>query len=267
MSVLAVERKTAILDQLQASGKVNASELARQLDVSMETIRRDLDVLEKEGLLKRVHGGAVKINFQLGEPPFYQRKQVNLEEKRKVAFRAAQLVKDGDTIAMSGGTTILAMAQEIRGVSKVTVITNSVPTAKALMDSLNQGLFHGKVILLGGELNAEQYSANGTVCEKMMELFCVNKAFISPGGISLSGITEYAMEDSGISGKMLLAAKEKNNSSGSFQDRGRGSMQSHIVETNRRRRLRPVCAAVVEALSGKHRLALAGRRRIRTLTK
>ena len=65
------------------------------------------------------------------------------------------------------------------------------------------------MIVLGGELNAEQYSTNGTVCEKMMELFSVNKAFVSPGGISLSGITEYVLEDSGISGKMLLAAKEK----------------------------------------------------------
>ena len=83
MSVLSVERKTAILDRLQAYGKVNAADLARQLDVSMETVRRDLDVMEKEGLLRRVHGGAVKINFQLGEPPFVQRRQVRLEEKKK----------------------------------------------------------------------------------------------------------------------------------------------------------------------------------------
>jgi len=208
MSVLSVERKTAILDRLQAYGKVNAAELARLLDVSMETIRRDLDVLEKEGYLKRVHGGAVKVNFQMGEPPFVQRKQVRHEEKKKVAERAAQLVKDGDTIVMGGGTTILQMAQSIRGVNKVTVLTNSLPTAHALLDSLNQGLFQGKVILLGGELDEEQYSSSGSVCEKMMDLFCVNKAFISPGGISHSGVMEYTLEESAISSKMMQVAKE-----------------------------------------------------------
>ncbi|MCZ8510937.1 DeoR/GlpR family DNA-binding transcription regulator [Paenibacillus filicis] len=209
MPVMSIERKNVILDRLQAYGKVNAAELAKLIDVSMETIRRDLDMLEKEGLLRRVHGGAVKINFQLGEPPFYQRKQVSLEAKKKVAQKAAQLVRDGDTIVMGGGTTILEMAQALRGVNKVTLLTNSVPTAHTLMDSLNQGLFHGKVILLGGELNEEQYSASGTVCEKMLDLFCVNKAFISPGGISLSGVMEYTLEESSISAKMIQVAKEK----------------------------------------------------------
>ncbi|MCJ8012624.1 DeoR/GlpR family DNA-binding transcription regulator [Paenibacillus sp. KQZ6P-2] len=208
MSVLSVERKTEILDRLHAYGKVNAAELARLFNVSMETIRRDLDVLEKEGHLKRVHGGAVKVNFQLGEPPFVQRRQVRQDEKKKVAQRAAQLVNDGDTIVMGGGTTILEMAYCIRGVNKVTILTNSLPTANVLLDSMNQGLFHGKVILLGGELNEEQYSSRGTLCEKMLDLFCVNKAFISPGGISLSGATEYTLEESSFSAKMIQVAKE-----------------------------------------------------------
>ncbi|BFH62543.1 DeoR/GlpR family DNA-binding transcription regulator [Paenibacillus azoreducens] len=208
MSFLSVERKTAILDRLHANGKVNAADLARLLDVSMETIRRDLDVLEREGYLKRVHGGAVKVNFQLGEPPFVQRRQVRQKEKKEVAQRAAQMVKDGDTIVMGGGTTILEMAHCIRGVNKVTMLTNSLPTANALLDSMNQGLFHGKVILLGGELNEEQYSSRGTACENMLDLFCVNKAFISPGGISLAGVTEYTLEESSISSKMIQVAKE-----------------------------------------------------------
>ncbi|NOU87980.1 DeoR family transcriptional regulator [Paenibacillus sp. LMG 31460] len=208
MSVLSLERKTLILDRLQAYGKVNAAELAKLIDVSMETVRRDLDMLEKEGLLKRVHGGAVKVNFQLGEPPFIQRKNVSLENKKIMARKAAQLVRDGDTIVMGAGTTILEMASAIRGVNKVTILTNSVPTANTLLDSLNQSLFHGKVILLGGELNAEQYSANGSVCEKMLDLFCVNKTFISPGGISLSGVMEYTLEEASISAKMIQVAKE-----------------------------------------------------------
>ncbi|MGD8190723.1 DeoR/GlpR family DNA-binding transcription regulator [Brevibacillus ginsengisoli] len=208
MSILAVERKKIILDQLQVTGKVNASELARLFDVSMETIRRDLDLLEKEGFLKRVHGGAVKSNFEFGEPPFVQRQSLQMESKQKVAKRAAQLINNGDTIVMGGGTTILELAHAIRGINRLTILTNSLPTANVLMDSLNQGFFSGKVILLGGELNVEQHSARGALCAKMLELFKVNKAFISPGGIALSGITEYEVEEAGISQKMIEVAKE-----------------------------------------------------------
>ncbi|KRF42186.1 DeoR/GlpR family DNA-binding transcription regulator [Paenibacillus sp. Soil787] len=207
-SILAEERKNAILERLQTHGRVNAADLAQLFDVSMETIRRDFDMLEKDGLLKRLHGGAVKIQTQMEELPFYQRRNVYLEEKKRVAKRASQLVNDGDTIIMGGGTTILEMASSLRNVNKVTILTNSVPTAHTLMDSLNQGLFQGKVILLGGEMNAENYSTSGTVCEKMIDSFRVSKAFISPGGISLSGIMEYTLDDSSISAKMIQVAKE-----------------------------------------------------------
>ncbi|AWX55644.1 DeoR/GlpR transcriptional regulator [Brevibacillus brevis] len=208
MSIQAVERKKNILDQLQATGKVNASTLARLFNVSMETIRRDLDLLEKEGLLKRVHGGAVKSNFELGEPPFVQRQSLMIESKQQVAKRAVQLIQNGDTIVLGGGTTIVELAHAIRGLTNLNILTNSLPTANVLLDSLYQGVFHGNVILLGGALNVEQHSSAGTICEKTLEVFHVNKAFISPGGISLNGITEYALEESAISRKMIEVAKE-----------------------------------------------------------
>ncbi|MED4750686.1 DeoR/GlpR family DNA-binding transcription regulator [Brevibacillus choshinensis] len=208
MSILAIERKKTILDQLQATGKVNAADLASLFDVSMETIRRDLDLLEKEGFLTRVHGGAVKSNFEFGEPPFVQRQSLQLESKQKVAKKAAQLVKNGDTIVVGGGTTILEMSRALRCLNKLTVLTSSLPTANALIESYHQGLFHGKVILLGGEINMEQHSTKGTICEKMLGLFHVNKAFLSPGGISLTGLTEYELEESAISKKMIEVAKE-----------------------------------------------------------
>lgn len=208
MLVLPVERKKTILDLLNTNGKVNAAELAQTFDVSMETIRRDLDLLEKEGFLKRVHGGAIKSNFEFGEPSFVQRQSLQTESKQKIARKAAQLIKSGDTIVMGGGTTILEMVHAIRGLHNLTILTISIPTATALMDYLNQGLFHGKVILLGGELNAEQLSTGGSLCQKMLDMFNVHKAFISPGGISLTGVTEYDLEESAISKKMIEVAKE-----------------------------------------------------------
>ncbi|RNB89703.1 DeoR/GlpR transcriptional regulator [Brevibacillus fluminis] len=208
MSILAVERKKFVLDQLQTSGKVNASELSRVFDVSMETIRRDLDLLEKEGYLKRVHGGAVKSNFDLGEPPFAQRQNVRTASKQKVAKCAAKLINHGDTFVMGGGTTVLEMANHIRGLTKLTIVTNSLPTANVLMDSLNQGLFSGEVIFVGGALHAEQHSSRGALCEIMLDHLKVNKAFVSPGGIALSGLSEYEIEEAAISRKMIGVAKE-----------------------------------------------------------
>jgi DeoR/GlpR family transcriptional regulator of sugar metabolism len=208
VSTFPVERKMTILEQLNVHGKVNAADLALLFDVTTETIRRDLDLLENEGLLKRVHGGAVKINFQVGEPPFVQRQQFQIEAKQKIAKKAAEFVHDGDTIVIGVGTTIMEFAKAIRGRCKLTILTNSVPTASLLMDSLNQGLFHGKVMLLGGELNSEQHSVRGSLCEKMLDLFHVDKAFISPGGLSLSGISDYDLEECLISKKMIEVSKE-----------------------------------------------------------
>jgi DeoR family fructose operon transcriptional repressor len=209
VSVLAEERKLVILEWLQRDGKVMVIPLSRYLDVTAETVRRDLVVLEKEGKLKRVYGGAIKPTFRNDEAPYNLRQAILPEEKRAIGRRAADLIQDGSTIVIDVGTTTLEMAQAIQGKMQVTIITNSLPVAAVLLDSISREIFTGRVIILGGEANPLQRSVTGTLCEQMMQQFHVDQAFLSVGGISLSsGITDYDFNEAAVSRTFAAAAQE-----------------------------------------------------------
>ncbi len=209
MSLLSEERKNYILEQLHQFNKVKVVSLARHLQVSNETIRRDLDVLEKQGFLKRVYGGAVRRLYPAGEPPYQQRQDLNHEAKRMIGEMAAGLLQDGDTLVIDTGTTVLEMARAIRDKKRLTILTNSLPVASLLLESINHQLFTGKVILLGGELNPEQQSSSGVLCEEMLTKFHIDKAFISVGGVSLTtGISDYDVNESMMSKVMISVSKE-----------------------------------------------------------
>lgn len=126
-SILPEERKNAILQTLERTGKVKVIDFAEQYQVSPETIRRDLMLLEEKGLLKRVYGGAVKKSYQNGEPPFLQRQTVNQDAKVKIGIAAADLIADGDTVVIDVGTTMLEFAKVLKGKQDITIITNSLP--------------------------------------------------------------------------------------------------------------------------------------------
>lgn len=209
MSVLAEQRKQSILEWLEKEGKVMVIPLATYLDVSTETIRRDMAVLEKEGKLKRVYGGAIKPIFHNEEAPYRLRQKSYQKEKKAIGKAAAELIRDGSTIAIDVGTTPLELAKAIQGKKRLTVLTNSLPVAVCLLESLSQGKFTGKVILLGGEANPEQQSINGPICERMARQFRVDQAFLSVGGISLTnGVTDYDLNEASMSRTLAESAQE-----------------------------------------------------------
>ena len=117
-----------------------------------------LVLLEKEGLAKRVYGGAVLTKMTSFEPPYLQRQMVNAEEKERIGRMAAELIESGDTIAVDVGTTTLELAKAIHGRERLTILTNSLAVAYHLMESLNSGRFSGKIYVVGGEMNPEQQS-------------------------------------------------------------------------------------------------------------
>ncbi|MFE5323950.1 DeoR/GlpR family DNA-binding transcription regulator [Paenibacillus sp. NPDC056579] len=209
MSLLGQERKEIILQTLLRDGKVKVIPMAEQLGVSTETIRRDLDALESEGKLQRVYGGAVRSGYEHGEPTFQQRTELHVDAKKKIGQRAAELIENGDTIALDVGTTMMELARSIVGKKNLTILTNSLPIASYLSDALNHNRFTGKVIVLGGQLNPEQQSLTGPLCEQMMGQFYLNKAFLSIGGLSLAGgVTDYDMNEAYISRQFAGAARE-----------------------------------------------------------
>ncbi|MDQ1487114.1 MAG: hypothetical protein QOJ62_2807 [Actinomycetota bacterium] len=145
--MLAKQRQSMILDHVRRSGGVRVSELTDLLGVSDMTVRRDLDVLARNGLIEKVHGGATLASApSMDEPGFEAKSSRELSEKEAIAQTAARLVRPGTAIALSAGTTTWALARYITHVRDLTIVTNSVRVA----DVLQQAPGSPTVILTGG---------------------------------------------------------------------------------------------------------------------
>ena len=143
--MLVSERRELLLARLQAQGKVIARELAAELNLSEDSIRRDLRDLAAAGLCRRVYGGAVTISPALAD--YHARVVVEPASKRRIAARAAQLIKPGDRVILDGGTTTLAVARALAPDLEATVITHSPTIAAALIDHPTV-----EILLLGGRI-------------------------------------------------------------------------------------------------------------------
>ena len=124
--MFALERQKKILDTLSRDGSVFVSKLSSELGVTEETIRRDLEKLEKQESLRRTHGGAVPIDETTYELSLEKRKSTNVDAKKRLAKKASEYVVSGDTIFLDASTTTFFMAKEIKHKKNVTVITNSI---------------------------------------------------------------------------------------------------------------------------------------------
>lgn len=189
-----VQRKDEIIRLVAENRIVKANELANIFDVSMETIRRDLSDLEKSGVIRRVHGGAVLNAANSVEPDYSYREIKNYEEKLLIGKKAASMVEDGETIIVDIGTTALEFARFLKGKKKVTVLTNSLKIALELMDDKNI-----TVIILGGIVRHGEGTSSGFWAEEMIDKFYAEKLFLGVGAMDAeSGIMDYVMEESNL---------------------------------------------------------------------
>ncbi|KAB7709198.1 DUF977 family protein [Bacillus aerolatus] len=211
MSLLAEERKKRIIGLIENQGQVKVNDLAKKFDVSTETVRRYLEELENEKKLKKVYGGAVKMESETTEPSMFEREILRIEEKKRIGRKAASFIKEGEVIFIDEGSTTLQMVLSLKDLSDVTVITNSFPLAAILMDYENKQLFKGEIIFLGGHIRSKHFRASGSLAERMAKEFYVNKAFIAIDGIHPeSGITSFDLE------KCLLSKIYINNANETF---------------------------------------------------
>ncbi|MBJ6360085.1 DeoR/GlpR family DNA-binding transcription regulator [Paenibacillus sp. GCM10012307] len=203
MSLAGEERRIGIMTLLNEKGKVIASELSQLFEVSTETIRRDLDELEKDNKLKKVYGGAVKFKVEV-EPAHYEREIIRAEAKRKIGFLAAGLIEDNDVIVIDEGSTALQIIHFLDNKHNLTILTSSIPALMLLIEHQKRGIFDGKIIFIGGEVNAKHLRVSGPIAEKIMEDFFVNKSFVSVDGISLEhGVTSYDYDRSFFTRKLI----------------------------------------------------------------
>jgi DeoR/GlpR family transcriptional regulator of sugar metabolism len=146
--MLARQRQELILDEVRTTGGARVSELVERLGVSDMTVRRDIEVLAGRGLVTRVHGGATAAGSSVDEPGFAAKSGLHTAAKKAIAAAAAGLIEPGASVALSAGTTTHAVASELLGVPRLTVVTNSLRVAEVLYESGRDDL---TVVLTGGE--------------------------------------------------------------------------------------------------------------------
>ena len=147
--MLARQRQQRILDEVRRYGGVRVADLVDLLEVSDMTVRRDIENLARRGLVERVHGGATTVGARSGEEPgFVAKSALAREEKEAIAREVARLIEPGETVAVSAGTTTLAVARELLPVADLTVVTNSVPVADVMHDPARPDR---TVVLVGGQ--------------------------------------------------------------------------------------------------------------------
>ncbi|MFL6078618.1 MAG: DeoR/GlpR family DNA-binding transcription regulator [Ornithinibacter sp.] len=178
--MLASQRRAAILSKVEETGAVRVSDLVEQLGVSDMTVRRDIERLDADGLLERVHGGALALLPRAtDEPGFSAKSSLMTAEKHAIALAAAGLVEPGATIGISAGTTTFEFARAIRNVPHLTVVTNSVPVAQLLHES--GGGSH--VVVLTGGVRTPSDALVGPVAVSALQGLHVDRLFLGAHGI------------------------------------------------------------------------------------
>jgi DeoR family transcriptional regulator, aga operon transcriptional repressor len=177
------DRTEEILKELLRTGEVSVSDLVRQLNTSPATVRRALRSLEAKGLLRRTHGGAVTLEPPLYEPfrhvsSFHEQEKHQVFEKRQIGLAAAELIADGETIAIGAGTTTTQVARSIRHRKGITIVTNAINIAMELShrDDL-------KVMVTGGWVSGSWFALVGPAAIQSAGEMFVDKAFIGVDGI------------------------------------------------------------------------------------
>lgn len=198
------ERRSKILERLSRDGKVTTQDLAAELSVSSETIRRDFLHLEEQGNLRRVHGGAVLTDRSIPpEPAFADRLKTHETAKIAIGRMAARLIPAGSTLFVDAGTTTLAFARELRFHEDLRIITNSIEIASMVADSRNI-----EALLLGGKPHVEVPATYGELTLSEIDRFLADFAVFSPVAYHpVRGAMNYALHEAEVARKMLRCSK------------------------------------------------------------
>ncbi|MBP7401544.1 MAG: DeoR/GlpR transcriptional regulator [Clostridia bacterium] len=198
------ERIRIISDYLRNRSSATVPELASMLHVSLDTIRRDLRLLERRGLVSKVHGGAVLTSAYERENIYPIRQTSNIKEKDEIALKSSALVQDGQFLAINAGTTGNQLAKRLVSTMRLlTVLTNSISVAQILAE--NPGF---TVILCGGDLNPTESSLGGRLAEHGCSQYYTDIAFISINAVSLSsGLSDFRVAEVGVINTLIPRAK------------------------------------------------------------
>jgi DeoR/GlpR family transcriptional regulator of sugar metabolism len=203
------ERLRFVVEELARTGRVGVAELAQDTKTSEMTIRRDLDLLQSQGLVRRVRGGAVGVALRGELIPFTLRDKQGKEVKRRLAAAVAELISDGEAIALDNGTTCLAVARELAG-RAITVMPLSLHSAVVLGEAART-----KLIMPGGEVSSVELASYGAAAEAGVRGIHFDTAVISScAALPAHGVTTNTLADAAMkraliesSARVLLAVE------------------------------------------------------------
>ncbi|MBN1562984.1 MAG: DeoR/GlpR transcriptional regulator [Anaerolineae bacterium] len=185
-------RQEQIVDLVNHEGSITVTELSERFGVSETTIRRDLVALAAENLIRRTHGGAMRLGtVATTESPIVQRQSEHADEKRRIGEATAHLIRNGETVLLAGGSTALAVAQQLNHHQNLTIITESLLAVHELM---RQG--QHRLMILGGTINPDEQAVRGTLARQMLEQLRVDKVIIGARAVSVTrGISAETPEE------------------------------------------------------------------------
>jgi DeoR/GlpR family transcriptional regulator of sugar metabolism len=198
-------RQISILERIENEGSVSVSQLAEALNVSEITIRRELAILADAGFIKRIHGGAVSLRGRSVVKPFYLRSQQNKAAKQAIGRYAAEMILDGDSVALDVGTTALEIATNLVNRRNLTILTASFHIAAKLINIPDI-----RVILPGGVLKQTEGALTGEMAVETLQKYYVDRFFLGVGAIdSHVGLTEQSLEDTQVKRILIENSKER----------------------------------------------------------
>lgn len=197
------DRRARIMADLERLGSVSVTDLVDQHHVSEMTIRRDLALLEEEGLLRRFHGGAVLDRPRSFEPPYLLRESQRRLDKQRMAAVAVELISDGDIVSLDYGTTVLAVAERLAERQNITAVTPNVRAALQLVECPT-----ARVLVAGGQLRSSELALAGRDAEATFERYHVDHAIMSAAGVDpAAGITDFNPDEVAVKRAMIAGAR------------------------------------------------------------
>jgi len=200
-------RQQKIVEITRKQERATVEELAELLDISRETIRRDLTDLAKSGKIQKIHGGAT-LPRVFGEGSFQQRMLDNADAKTRIAQAAVSLFEEGETLFIDTGSTTLYLAEKLSEVSGLTVVTNSAEIAKAVSFSparpKNTGHNNNRVFLLGGEFSLDNLQTVGTMVTSQIRSFRAHHAVLAIGALDgRTGAMDFNIDEAQVARAMI----------------------------------------------------------------
>lgn len=206
--MFAEKRRRRILDILKEEESISVNELAHSLNVSLPTVRSDLNLLQKENKLERTHGGAVLVNPSPKTPheqSYDTREKLNIHQKREIATKAYSLIQDSECIILDSSSTCFELAKLLENSElEITVLTNGFKTADLLRENLNL-----TVILIGGIIRKKSNAIESLLGEEIFDKINIDKVFFSSYGVSSkNGFSDFNLYEVELKKKMLQVSNQ-----------------------------------------------------------